>query len=159
MTAAPEKTHVVKEYAHKSPLIACRFDARGRYVFASAEDRTVRRWDLATGKEAALAGHESWVFALASHPDGETIVTGGGDGQLIWWPATAEKPAPMRRRAGAPRLGAHRWRSAPTVRSSPRAATTGWSASGRSPTARRCSSCPATSCRSIGSCSLPMAAR
>ena len=97
MTAAPEKTHVVKEYAHKRPLIACRFDARGRYVFAGAEDRTVRRWDLATGKEAALAGHESWVFALASHPDGETIVTGGGDGQLIWWPATAEKPAPIRR--------------------------------------------------------------
>jgi WD40 repeat protein len=97
MTAAPEKTHVVKEYSHKSPLIACRFDARGRYVFASAEDRTVRRWDLATGNEAALAGHESWVFALASHPGGETIVTGGGDGQLIWWPVTAEKPAPIRR--------------------------------------------------------------
>ena len=78
MTAAPEKTHVVKEYAYKSPLIACRFDPRGRYVFASAEDNTVRRWDLATGKEAALAGSESWVFALASHPGGETMVTGGG---------------------------------------------------------------------------------
>ena len=97
MTAAPEKTHVVKEYSHKSPLIACRFNARGRYVFASAEDRTVRRWDLATGKEAALAGHDSWVFALASHPGGETIITGGGDGQLIWWPLAAEKPAPIRR--------------------------------------------------------------
>ncbi len=48
-------------------------------------------------RQAALAGHESWVFALASHPDGETIVTGGGDGQLIWWPAAAEKPAPLRR--------------------------------------------------------------
>jgi WD40 repeat protein len=97
MTASPEKTHVVKEYSHKSPLIACRFDACGKYIFASAEDSTVRRWDLATGKEAALVGHESWVFALASHPRGETIVTGGGDGQLIWWPATAEKPAPIRR--------------------------------------------------------------
>ena len=106
MTAAPEKTHVVKEYSHKSPLIACRFDARGRYVFASAEDSTVRRWDLATGKEAALAGHESWVFALASHPGGETIVTGGGDGQLIWWPVTAEKPAANPPSTGAPRLGA-----------------------------------------------------
>ena len=106
MTAAPEKTHVVKEYSHKSPLIACRFDARGRYVFASAEDRTVRRWDLATGKEAALAGHESWVFALASHPDGETIVTGGGDGQLIWWPVDGREARADPPRAGAPRLGA-----------------------------------------------------
>ncbi len=97
MTAAPEKTHVVKDYTHKSPLIACRFDARGQYVLASAEDNTVRRWDLATGKEAALVGHESWVFALASHPAGETLITGGGDGRLIWWPLTVEKPDPIRR--------------------------------------------------------------
>jgi WD40 repeat protein len=97
MTATLEKTHVVKEYSHKSPLIACRFDACGRYVLASAEDHTVRRWDLATGKEGALVAHESWVFALACHPGGETIVSGGGDGQLIWWPLTAERPAPIRR--------------------------------------------------------------
>jgi WD40 repeat protein len=97
MTAAPEKTHVVKEYAHKKPLIACRFDSRGRHVFAGAEDRTVERWDLATGKQSTLAGHESWVFALASHPTEDTLITGGGDGQIIWWPATAEKPAPIRR--------------------------------------------------------------
>jgi WD40 repeat protein len=97
MTPAPEKCHVAQEYAHKSPLIACRFDPRGRYVFASAEDSTVRRWDLKTAKEAVLAGHESWVFALAPHGGGDVIVTGGGDGRLIWWPATADKPAPLRR--------------------------------------------------------------
>jgi WD40 repeat protein len=100
MTAMPEKTHVLKEYAHKKPLIACKFDASGRYVFAGAEDRSVRRWDLATSKETALEGHDSWVFALASHPKGETMVSGGGDGQLIWWPAAAEKPAPIRRVQG-----------------------------------------------------------
>ena len=96
MTPAPEKSHVAKEYAHKSPLIACRFDPRGRYVFASAEDSTVRRWDLKTAKEAVFAGHESWVFAIAPHPGGETLITGGGDGRLIWWPAAADKPAPLR---------------------------------------------------------------
>jgi WD40 repeat protein len=97
MTAAPEKTHVAKEFAAKSPLIACRFDPRGRYVFASAQDRTVVRWDLQTGKAATLAGHDSWVFAIAPDRDGETIITGGGDGQIIWWPATSDKPAPTRR--------------------------------------------------------------
>jgi WD40 repeat protein len=102
MTAAPEKTHIAKELTCKSPLIACRFDPKGRFVFASAEDSTVERWDLKSGKVAALAGHESWVFAIAPHPGGETVVTGGGDGQLIWWPAPAEKPAPLRR------LQAHR---------------------------------------------------
>ncbi len=43
MTAAPEKTHIAREYTHARPLIACRFDPRGRYVYASAEDDTVQR--------------------------------------------------------------------------------------------------------------------
>jgi len=101
MTAAPqaepEKVHVGKELKHKSPLIACRFDPKGRFVFASAEDDTVQRWELETGKQTALAGHDSWVFGLAVHPNGETLLTGGGDGQLLWWPAAADAPTPSRR--------------------------------------------------------------
>jgi WD40 repeat protein len=95
--AEPEKTHVAKEFTHKRPLIACRFDPTGKFVFASAEDDTVQRWELETGKAAGMAGHESWVFALALAPDGKTLVTGGGDGQIVWWPATADKPEPLRR--------------------------------------------------------------
>ena len=33
---------------------------------------------------------------LASSADGETLFSGGYDGRLIWWPATAEKPEPIR---------------------------------------------------------------
>jgi WD40 repeat protein len=95
--AAPEKTHVVKEFKHKRPLIACRFDPKGRFVLASAEDNTVQRWELESGKATALAGHESWVFGIAPHPDGAGVVTGGGDGRLIWWPAAEEKVSPLRR--------------------------------------------------------------
>lgn len=97
MTAVFEKTHIVKDYVHKKPLLACRFDASGRYVFASAEDRSVERWELTTGKQASLAGHDSWVFALAPHPEADTLLTGGGDGQIMWWPSAAEKPTPIRR--------------------------------------------------------------
>lgn len=96
-TAAPELVHVSKELPHKQPLIACRFDPKGRFVFGGAEDDTVQRWDLETGKQTALAAHESWVFGLAFHPSGDTLVTAGGDGQLIWWPTAAETPAPLRR--------------------------------------------------------------
>jgi len=97
MTADPAKTYVEKEFAHKSPLIACRFDAAGRYVFASAQDNTIQRWDLKTGKAAALAGSESWVFALAPHPGGEVVISGGADGQLTWWSASADNPKLLRR--------------------------------------------------------------
>src|SRR5262245_52828938 len=97
MTPVPEKTHVEKELTHKSPLIACRFDSTGRYVFAAAEDSTIQRWDWKSGKATVLDGHESWVFALAPHPRGDAMVSGGADGQLIWWASAAEKPKPLRR--------------------------------------------------------------
>lgn len=96
MTAEPEKTHLIKEFDHKKPLIACRFDPTGKLVFVSSEDRTVQRFELDTGKSAAYAGHDSWVFALGFSPDGQTVLTGGGDGCLKWWSATADAPQPIR---------------------------------------------------------------
>ena len=95
--ADPAKTHVAVEWKYDaSPLIACRFDPQGRYVFASAEDNTVQRWELASGNRTSLAGHESWVRALAFSKDGETLVTAGSDDTLTWWPVAAEQPTPLR---------------------------------------------------------------
>lgn len=97
VTVEPEKAHIAKEFAHKQPLIACRFDPKGRYVFAASEDRTIQRWELESGKQAAYPGHDGWTFALAFSPDGQTLLSGGADGQLIWWPATDDEPRPIRR--------------------------------------------------------------
>jgi WD40 repeat protein len=96
MIAEPVNTHIEKEFALKSPLVACRFDLSGGFVFASAQDNTVVRWDLKTGKVVTIGASESWVFALAPHPNGEVIVSGGGDGQITWWTATRENPKPIR---------------------------------------------------------------
>lgn len=96
--ADPKLTYIVSQWPHSSPLISCRFDPKGRFVLAGAQDRTVQRWQLATGKKlAALAAHESWVRAIAFLPDGETTITGGYDGRLIWWPTSAEKAEPIRK--------------------------------------------------------------
>ena len=95
-TVAPEKAHIAREFVQKAPLIACRFDPKGRFVFATAEDRSILRWDLESGKAASFNGHDSWVFALGFHPDGQTLLTGGGDGRLVWWPAADESPKPVR---------------------------------------------------------------
>ena len=43
---APEKAHAARAFDHKAPLIACRFDPKGRFAFASSEDQSVLRWDL-----------------------------------------------------------------------------------------------------------------
>lgn len=94
----PEKAHIARELVHKAPLIACRFDPSGRFVVAAAEDRNLLRWDLASeAKEpAAFADHDGWVFALGFLPDGATLLSGGADGALKWWPAAAPEPRPSR---------------------------------------------------------------
>ena len=97
MPADIKLTHVAQALPHGSPLVSCRFDPKGRFVFAGAEDNTVQRWDLATAAKTPLAAHDSWVKSLAFSPDSETLVTGGYDGRLIWWSAAAEKPAPLRK--------------------------------------------------------------
>lgn len=90
------QAHVVSTFAHDRPLLACRFDPKGRFVFTSAEDGKVQRWALPDGKKTVFGGHESWVFSLALSRDGETLFTGGGDGKLAWYPATAEAPLASR---------------------------------------------------------------
>ena len=92
----PTLTHVATQWAYTSPLVSCRFDPTGRFVFAGAQDSKVARFQLADGKITALAGHESWVRAIGFLAGGETLVTGGFDGRLIWWPTAAEQPQPLR---------------------------------------------------------------
>ncbi len=94
--ADPSKTHVTKDWAHDSPLISCRFDRTGKWVFAGAQDSRVWRFDCETGQKTELAGHESWVRGMAFSADGQTLITGGYDGRLIWWPVAAEKPTPAK---------------------------------------------------------------
>ncbi len=97
MAADPKQTHVSAEFKHEAPFITCRFDPKGRFLFAAAEDRSVVRWDLSSGAKTVLAGHDSWVGDLAFSPDGEWLVTAGYDDTLAWWPAAAEKPEPARK--------------------------------------------------------------
>jgi len=92
----PSKTHVVKEHKHNSPLISCRFDPSGRYVFFGAQDSKVWRWEWSGDKKVELSGHDSWVRAIGFTPDGATCLTGGYDGRLVWWPVGDDLPTPAR---------------------------------------------------------------
>ena len=95
----PTQVHVAGQWKHTRPLTACRFDPTGKFVFTGAEDYTVQRWNLKDEKPVLLSGHESWVRAMAFSPDGQTLYTGGYDGQLLTWPATADAPTPSRKTA------------------------------------------------------------
>ena len=73
MKPDPKAAHIAQEFTHDAPLITCRFDPKDLYIFATAEDRTVLRWELATGKKTVLKAHDSWVGALAVSPDGTEL--------------------------------------------------------------------------------------
>lgn len=93
----PKQAHVVSQWTHDRPLIACRFDPLGRYVFCGSEDNQIERFLLADGTKTLLSGgHATWVRCLAFTQDGAFLISGGYDGKLTWWEVAAEKPAPIR---------------------------------------------------------------
>ena len=96
MKPDPKQTHVARELAGAAPLICCRFDPSGKYLFTTAEDQTVNRVNLTSGESVAMLGHDSWARDLAFSKDGKTVVSSGFDDTLIWWPVEAEKPKPIR---------------------------------------------------------------
>ncbi len=120
---APPPVRLDREWKVGRPLVGCRFDPAGRFLFASSEDSTVRRLDLLTGATAAFAGQTSWVrgmafvmgpaasertgvglhalagaaaAALAPPARPFTVVSGDYHGNLVWWPGDAPKPKPVR---------------------------------------------------------------
>jgi WD40 repeat protein len=97
MAADPKQAHLAGEFAGEAPMMTCRFDPAGRYIFASSENRLIYRWELAGGKKATLAGHDSWIFDLVVTPDGKTLISAGGDDHLIWWPTEGDAPTPIRK--------------------------------------------------------------
>jgi WD40 repeat protein len=92
----PAQVRMVQELKHASPLIGARFDPTGRFVFAGAQDNTVQRWELATGKKTALLGHTSWVRALAFAPRENLAFSGDWAGRVIAWSLDADDPKPLR---------------------------------------------------------------
>jgi WD40 repeat protein len=98
--AAPEldikSTHVWNQWKYSSPCIGCRCDPTGRFVFASAMDNTIQRWDLASDQHAAMGGHDSWLRAIGFSADGRQTFTAGYDGRLCFWQTESMDIEPTR---------------------------------------------------------------
>jgi WD40 repeat protein len=57
-----------------------------RLATVGGDDRCVRLWDVATGRErAVLHGHTHLVFSVAYAPAGDVIASGGIDGTIMLW--------------------------------------------------------------------------
>ncbi|KAH6892281.1 WD40-repeat-containing domain protein [Thelonectria olida] len=67
--------------------------SKKRVQFTSAGgDGLVKVWDVNTGEtEATLDNHEDRVWAVAVHPDNNTIVSGSGDSTVTFWKDTSSE--------------------------------------------------------------------
>jgi WD40 repeat protein len=92
----PAQARLVQELKHTRPLLGCRIDPTGRFVCAGAQDQGVVRWELAGGKKTLLAGHKSWVRALAFAARDKILFSGGYEGNILAWPVESGSSTPLR---------------------------------------------------------------
>ena len=61
----PKQAHVVAQWPAGRPMVCCRFEPRGRFVFCGLEARTIQRFNLADGKKVAFRRRARFVGLLA----------------------------------------------------------------------------------------------
>lgn len=96
VVADPAQTHLFKEFDVGRPIFGVTFDPKERFIVCGAQSNLITRFNLADGAKIALAGHDSWVRAFAFADAGETLLSGGYDGRILWWPLAAEAPVATR---------------------------------------------------------------
>ncbi len=69
---------------HTDKVTCVALSPDGQSVLSSSDDRTVRRWDVASGKLLqTFEGHGDYALSVAFRPDGSTALSGGGG---LWDP-------------------------------------------------------------------------
>lgn len=81
----PTKTHLWKELKLGSPLIACRFDPTGQYLFVCGQDNTIHRVDIDTLNTTKLQAHEGWVRSLTFSVKHRLLASGDYHGVIKFW--------------------------------------------------------------------------
>lgn len=81
-----QNPELVVRTGHTTYIGSIAFDPKGKIFASGSSDRTIKLWDVETGKELrTLTGHTSAVFSVAFSADGKTLASGDADGPIKLW--------------------------------------------------------------------------
>ncbi|MDB9475593.1 TIR domain-containing protein, partial [Dolichospermum circinale] len=71
---------------HSGTIFSVSVSPDGRTLASGSQDKTIKLWNLDTGKEIrTLSGHSNFVYSVSFSPDGRTLASGGGDNTIKLW--------------------------------------------------------------------------
>lgn len=82
-TSTGHALHVLSAHSHTAH--ALRLSADGRWLVSGSPDRTVRLWDVNTGRCLRTLQHSEWVWGASISADGKRIISGGTDDIVRVW--------------------------------------------------------------------------
>jgi WD40 repeat protein len=81
-----------KFQGHSGPVTCVACSPDGRFVATGSWDRTLRVWDLNTGREKSrLSGHSRSIWTVAFSPDSKKVLSGGEDSTIQIWDVESGK--------------------------------------------------------------------
>jgi WD40 repeat protein len=77
---------------HKNVVFSVAFDPEGRTLVSGSHDKTVKLWEVASGKLLrTLEGHNDLVWSVAFDPAGRTLASGSHDETVRLWEVASGK--------------------------------------------------------------------
>ncbi|MHC5671966.1 protein kinase domain-containing protein [Nostoc sp.] len=77
---------------HENSVLSVAISPDGKTIASSGDERTIKLWNLATGKQiSSLNGYSQQVNVVVISPDGKTLVTGSNDNTIKIWNLATRK--------------------------------------------------------------------
>jgi len=89
---AAQDVAVFPQLGHYYSVNSVAFSPDGKQIISGSSDRTIKLWDVATGREIrTFSGHTDLVRSAVFSPDGKQILSGSSDKTVKLWDVATER--------------------------------------------------------------------